>query len=141
MLLYWGGDFVINLELGHLDKNVSAFSRISLEYLTLSFTLSLFAWSIKDWRYFVSGLYLIKKINQLFHGYSWLHDLGIHVLFKKLSCTSVAYILSFQNVIKASCRNNKHHQYVIWDVQTSSAFEDNEKALVICSSYLWSKDN
>lgn len=49
-------------------------------------------------------------------------------------------MLSFQDV-KASCRNNKHHQYVAWDVQTSSAFEDNEKTLVICSSYLWSKDN
>lgn len=110
---------VINLEVGHLDKNVSAFSRVTLEYLTLSATLSLFAWGIKDWRYAFSCLVSNKKNNHSFHGYSWLHDFSSCVFFSKLSCTSVTYMLSFQDV-KASRRNNnitnmlhemcRHHQ-------------------------------
>lgn len=39
---------VINMELGEIDKNVTAFLRVTLEYLTVAFTLCLFVWDIKE---------------------------------------------------------------------------------------------
>lgn len=39
---------VMDLELGELDKNVTAFLRVILGYLTVAFTLCLFVWSIKE---------------------------------------------------------------------------------------------
>lgn len=39
---------VINMELGESDKNVTAFLRVTLGYLTVAFTLCLFVWSIKE---------------------------------------------------------------------------------------------